>query len=297
MTPSEEVERLRTIQRVSLQAQPAAVLARLQDLKLQLVRSGQTEYIADVHRIEEVFRQLAAASTRESQTQEFAHLETYQKAEQALIQKRYDDAMRLFKTVVIQAPGSYLAARATFQMGNINFEHYRDFKNALIDYNQCLNEFPQHFVSDTILNQIHERVELITQNSMDNYAPLLTFSRAEATSKPAAAIPLYCALLKQYPQSPLVRPAIEAMTRIVRQVSDDTSTVNQVVEALDQFQSQNPGHSFEMHAQLGLADATNYALHNPQQAVIEYTKILDKAKDPEIVSVARERLRLLDKAR
>jgi len=296
MTPSEEVERLRTIQRVSRQIQSSAVLARLQDLKLQLVRTGQTDYIADVHRIEEVFQQLAAAS-RESQAQDFAHLETYQKAEEALIEKRYDDAMRLFKTVVIQAPGSYLAARATYQMGNIGFEHFRDFKNALIDYNQCLSEFPQHFVSGTIQNQIHERVELIAQNSVDNYAPLQAFYKAESTSKPAAAIPLYCALLKQYPQSPLVKSAIEAMTRIVRQAADDTSTANQVLEALDQFQDQNPGHPFEMNAQLGLADVTNYCVRNRQQAVLEYTKILDKAKDPDVVNTARERLRLLEKQR
>jgi len=296
MAPSEEVERLRQIQRVSREVQAAAVLTRLQDLKDELLRSGQTAYIPDVHRIEEVFSQLARAS-RESQAPDFAHLDTYQKAEQALIEKRYDDAMRLFQMVVIQARGSYLAARATYQMGTINYDYFRDYKNAFIDYNQCMEEFPGQFLPDAVQEQIHERMDLITQNSTDNYAPLRMFYKAEATSKPAAAVPLYAALLKQYPQSPLVRPGIEAMTRIVRQAADDTSSVNQALEALDQFQDQNPGHAFEMNAQLAVADVTNYCVRNRSQAVIEYTKILEKAKDPAMVKTAQERLRMLEKGR
>jgi tetratricopeptide (TPR) repeat protein len=296
MAPSEEVERLRQIQRVSREVRAAAVLTRLQDLKDELLRSGQTAYIPDVHRIEEVFSRLASAS-RETQAADFAHLDTYQKAEQALIEKRYDDAMRLFQMVVLQARGSYLAARATYQMGNINYEYFRDYKNAFIDYTRCMEEFPGQFLPDAVQNQIHERMDMITQNSMDHYAPLRTFHKAESTSKPAAAIPLYSAILKQYPQSPLVRPSIEAMTRLARQAADDTSSVNQVLEALDQFQDQNPGHLCEMAAQLGVADVTNYCVRNRSQAVLEYTKILEKAKDPTLVKTAQERLRMLEKGR
>jgi TolA-binding protein len=296
MSPSDEVERLRQIQKVSRQVQASAVLTRLQDLKLQLVRSGQTDYIPDVHRIEEVFNQLAAAS-RESRASEFAHLDTYQKAEEALIQKRHDEAMRLFKMVVIQAPSSYLAARATHQMGNISFEHFRDYKNALIDYDQCLNEYPRHFLSEPILGQIHERIDLITQNSMDNYGPLWTFAQAGVTTQPATALALYATLLKQYPQSPLVRPAIEAMTQIARQAADDTSSVNQLLEVFEQFQDQNPSHPFALDAQLGVADVTNFCVRNRSQAVLEYTKILEKAKDPQKIKTVQERLRSLAKAR
>jgi len=296
MGPSDEVERLRQIQQVSRQVQASTILNRLQDLKLQLVRTGQTDYIPDVHRIEEVFSRLAAAS-RDTQASEFAHLDTYQKAEEALIRKRYDEAMRLFKMVVIQAPGTYLAARATHQMGNISFERFRDYKNALIDYDLCLNEYPRHFLSDAIQEQIHERVDLITQNSTDSYGPLRTFAQAEATSQPAAALGLYSTLLKQYPQSPLIEPTIGAMTRIVRQVADDTTAVNTVLDVLDQFQDQNPGHPLALDAQLGLADVTNFCVRNRSQAVLEYTKILEKAKDPEKIKTVQERLRSLEKAR
>ncbi len=295
MKPSEEVERLRQIQRVSQQIQASAVLARLQDLKLQLVRSGQTDYIPDVHRIEEVFHQLASAS-RDRQASEFLHLETYQKAEDALIKKRYDDAMRLFKVVIIQAPGSYLAARAMYQRANINFEYYRDFKNAIMDYNQCLTEFPRHFVAEPIQKLIHERVELIAQNSTNDYAPLKLYYKAEATTRPAAAVPLYAALLKQYPQSTLIKPAIDALVRLARQNADDSALVGQVLDAFDQFQDQNPAHPAEMHAQLAIADVTHFCVRNRQQAILEYTKVLDKSRDPELVRIAQERLHSLEKA-
>ncbi|MCX8038497.1 MAG: zf-HC2 domain-containing protein [Candidatus Sumerlaeia bacterium] len=295
MKPSEEVERLRQIQRVSQQIQASAVLARLQDLKLQMVRTGQTDYIPDVHRIEEVFHQLASAS-RDRQASEFLHLDTYQKAEDALIKKRYDEAMRLFKVVIIQAPGSYLAARAMYQRANINFEYYRDFKNAIMDYNQCLTEFPRHFVAEPIQKLIHERVELIAQNSTNDYAPLKLYYKAEATSRPAAAVPLYAALLKQYPQSTLIKPAIDTLVRLARQNADDAALVGQILDAFDQFQDQNPAHPAEMHAQLAIADVTHFCVRNRQQAILEYTKVLDKSRDPELVRIAQERLRSLEKA-
>ena len=296
MPPSDEVERLRQIREVSRQVQSADLLTRLQDLKDHLVRTGQTAYIPDVHRIEGVVSQLASAS-REPRAFDFAHLDTYQQAEQALIEKQYAKALRLFQVVVMQGRGSYLAARATYQMGDMNFEHFRDYKNAFLDYRQCLEDYPLQFLSDAIQQQIHERVALITQNSMDDYAPLRTFAEASQTTQPAAAVTLYAALLKQYPQCSLVAKAIEATTRIARQSPDDTATVNQALEALEQFQVQNPSHASAIDAQLGLADITNFCVRNRSQAVIEYSKILEKTKDPEKIRIVQGRLRSLDRAR
>jgi len=300
MGPSDEVERLRQIQQVSRRVPATTVLSRLQDLKLQLVRDGQTDYLADVHQIEDVFRQLAAVS-RDREASDFAHLDTYQKAEEALIKKRYDEAMRLFQMVRIQAPGSYLAARATHQIGNISFEYFRDYKNGYFEYNQCLDSFARHF-PDAIRNQMHERVDLITQNSMDNngeqnYAPLRMFFEAESATQPATGLALHLALLKQYPQSPLMEKTIAAMTRIVRQAADDTSAVNQALDALDQFQDQNPNHPLLLNVQLAVADITNFCVRNRSQAVLEYTRILEKAKDPEMIKTVQGRLRLLERQR
>ncbi|KPL07376.1 hypothetical protein AMJ85_09655 [candidate division BRC1 bacterium SM23_51] len=294
--PSEEVEQLRQVQRLSRRVEAATVLTRLQDLKLQLVRGGQTEYIPVVHRVEEVFNELAAVSP-ETQEAHFAQLDTYQEAERALIEKRYDEAMRLFKMVVLQAPGSYLAARAMYQMGNINFEYFRDYKNALLDYSQCLNESPPHFLSQTIQDQIHERVELITQNTVDKYAPLRVFYQAQSAAEPVQALALYTSLLARYPQSPLAGQAIEAMTRAVRQAADDDVLVNRALETLVQFQEQNRDHPFELNAQLGVADITHYCLRNHSQAALEYSKVLEKAKDPGMIETVRARLRLLGRDR
>jgi len=294
--PSDEIERLRKIQQVSRQVEATTVLNSLQDLKIQLVRSGKTEYIPIVHRIEELLNELAAASP-ENEGAYFAHLDTYQEAERALIEKRYDDAMRLFKMVVIQAPRSYLATRARYQMGNINFEYYRDYKNALFEYNQCLNQSAPHFLDQQILDQMHQRVELITQNAVDDYAPLKIFYEAESKQNPADAIELYAALLDKYPQSPLAKKAIERITRLVCQNTDDESLVAPAIDILERFQDKNPDNPAEIYAELGVADITRYRIRNRAQAILEYSKILEKAKDPTLIRQVRARLRQLDRER
>jgi len=296
MAPPDEVERLRQIQQVSRQAPVATLLTRLQDLKLQLARTGQLDYISDVRRAEQILGQLVAASP-ETQAGDLAHLDTYLKAAEAQFEKRYHDALRLYNLVTIQARGTYLAACATNKMGDINFEYFRNYNNAFIEYNSCLNEPLRRFLSDEVRNRIEERIGEITENSVDNYAPLDLFHRAEATSQSAVAIELHSALLKKYPQSPLAPKAIGAITRIARQSPDDTSLVAQALDTLDQFQDQNPSHPRLLEAQLAMADITNFCVRNRPQATLEYTKILEKAKDPEMVQTVQGRLRSLEKGR
>jgi TolA-binding protein len=289
---TDELDRLRRIETLSRRVQPAAVLASLQDLKILLVRNGQTDYIPVIHQMEAVLGELAAASPQPNSVNT-AYQETYQEAERALIARDYEKAMVLFRKVVVQAPTSYLGALAKFQMGDLNYEQFRDYEKALADYSKCLEESKPQYLSQAILNQIHERVERITQNQMDHYAPLALFHGAESANSPVAAVAQYAGLLDRYPRSTLVGPTIENMTQLARQSVSDDSVVNPIIEALDTFQQQNPNHPFELHAQLGITDINLDRYRNQAQAKLDYTKILHDAKDPKLVSAIQQRLRRL----
>jgi outer membrane protein assembly factor BamD (BamD/ComL family) len=245
-----------------------------------------------VHKSEELFNELAAASP-DARAAHFAQLKTSQQAWQALFEERYGEAMRLFQEVVRQTPDTPFAALARYQMGNINFEHFRNYKDAALDYDLCL-KYPPQFLPESALAQVHERIEEITQNMVDDdYAPLRIFYEAESSKKPAAAIDLYLTLLKQYPQSTKVPAAIEAATRTARQTADDDQLVRQVLNAFVRFQEQNPDDPYEMYAQLGAADMVNYCIRNHEQAFLEYSEIMKKTKDPKMIQAVQERLRQL----
>lgn len=291
---TDEVEELRRIRTVSSQLEVAAVLTRLQDLKLQLVRDGRTEYIPDFHRLEKVLKQMAAVSPRSETPAGFAYLDTYQEAETALIRKEYEKAMNLFRKVIVEAHGTYLAARAKYQLGNIEFEITRDYGNALADYNEFLKETPDKYLSEAMLTQVRERIDLITANAANQYAPLRVFDSGEAAKDPADAARYHITLLRSYPDSPLVRKAIDAMARIVRQNPND-DTARQIVEELVQFQTGHGEHPLILYVDLAIADIEYYRTHNREQAEYDYSEILKKVEDPQLEGTVRERLAQLSR--
>lgn len=292
--PTEEYKSLQKIGQVSRQVNVGSVLASLQDLKIELVRNGQAEHIPLVHKIEDLVNAVALA-TPESRGQHFAHLETYQQAELAMLEgdsgkSDYQKAMDLFRRVVIQAPGSYFAALAKYEIGNINYEHYRNYEDALVDYTQCLEESDPRFLSEHIVKQIHERVQLITQNSRSNYEPLSLYNRAESASDWRKSFDLYTQLILDYPDSTLIRPAFEAMTLIARRHPANKGLVSRAVGVFDQFQQKNPDHPLKLYAELGIADVVHYPLRDRAQARIDYAKILREARDPALVATLQDRL-------
>jgi len=291
--PSAELDRLRKLDRISRQIQAAAMLGSLQDLKLQLGRSGQADLIPVVHGIENVLMQLAEASA-EPPNWDTTYQRTFQEAELAVIAKDYPKAMVLLQKVVVQAPNTYLASRAKFQMGNLAYEHFRRYDQALAYYNDCIDASKPHYLSPAILEQIHARIELLTTNRMDNYAPLALFHGAESAATAAAAVPLYAQLLRRYPRSTLVARAVENMTRAARQSINDETLVNQVLEALDVFQQQAEA-PLTAQAELAISDINFYRTGNRSQARFDYSRILQDAKDPALEAVVRERLRQVER--
>jgi tetratricopeptide (TPR) repeat protein len=277
---------------VSNKIRESEVLEDLANIRLNLYLSGEERYIPEFQKIEGLFYEIIQTDTAEDQSYIEMH-KMYQTAERHLLNREYFDALKYYYLVAHRRPESLLAFLARFQIANLNFEVLRDYQGALMNYEKCLENYPAHFISEEKKDIILDRMELLTKNGQDNWRSLRLYHRARA-SRPEIAKLLYQEILESYPNSTLVQSCIEALTNFaIAEQYEGAVTPVEIIALLQSYSERWPQNPSRVYVQLGIADILNYRLHNYQQALLEYVRVVNTSSDSKVTQVAKERIHRL----
>jgi len=268
------------------------VMDSIQRLKMNLYLSGESRFIPEIHKIETFIADIAEATDRTDKTY-FNNLKIFQEAEQCLVDKKYTCAVQNYSTVANYAPGSLMSFLAQFQTANVNYEQIRDYPAALGHYQKCLEQYPGHYISDEKRGIILSRIDILTKNSMDNWRPLQLYHKA-AESSTNAAITLLKEIITRYPASTLVKDAIETLAhRVISDEDVEAATAEDVIGFFQQSRERFQAKDIRQLLQYQTADIFQLRLMNCQQALLEFSRVMDIDPQSELATKARTKIRAL----
>jgi TolA-binding protein len=280
-----------TISLVANRIRNEAVLDNLQNMKLDLYRSGVERYIPEMQKIEGVFYDIVAQDDK-SDRRYLEALKEYQGAESALLSGNYLDAIKGYYQVSYKLPNSLLAFLSRFQIANLQFEVLQDYDGALSNYKKLSEEYPSHFISDEKKELILERIDLLTKTSADNWQALRLYERAQR-SKPESARALYVQMIDAYPQSPLVARAIQELVKLASANYEGAVSPEEMITTFQSLMEKYQERTLRAMLQVGVGDVLNYQLHNYPQAMVEYNRAIQIGGSSSYGSIARERIQNL----
>jgi len=268
------------------------VMDSIQRLKMNLYLSGESRFIPEIHKIETFIADTAKATDRTDSTY-FTNLKIFQEAEQCLVDKQYTCAVQNYSTVANHDPGSLMSFLAQFQTANVNYEQIRDYPSALAHYQKCLEQYPGHYISDEKREIILSRIDILTKNSMDNWRPLQLYHKA-AESSTNAAIPLLKEIITKYPTSTLVKDAIETLAhRVLSDEEVEAATTEDLIGFFQQCRERFQAKDIRQLLQYQTAEIFQLRLMNCQQALLEFSRVMEIDPQSELATKARTKIRAL----
>ena len=268
------------------------VMDSIQRLKMNLYLSGESRFIPEIHKIETFIADIAATTDR-TDTIYFKNLKIFQEAEQCLVDKQYTCAIQNYNTVADHAPGSLMSFLAQFQTANVNYEQIRDYPAALAHYQKCLEQYPGHYISDEKKEIILSRIDILTKNSMDNWRPLQLYHKA-AESSTNAAIPLLKEIITGYPACTLVKDAIETLAhRVISDEDVEAATTEDVIGLFQQCRERFQAKDIRQLLQYKTAEIFQLRLMNCQQALLEFSRVIEMDPKSELAIKAKDKIRAL----
>jgi tetratricopeptide (TPR) repeat protein len=268
------------------------VFESIQRLKWRLYHSGQNRIIPEVHKIETYLADIAAA-TEEADSTYLNNLRTFQEAEQCLLNKEYLCAIQNYSAVANHAPGSLMSFLAQYQTANVNFEDLGDFQASLTHYQKCLENYPSHYISEEKKENILKRIDLLTQNSMDNWRPLRLY-RQSRTASNENADKFLKEIISKYPKCSLVRDAITQMSnRIISDNSVEISDAENMIAFFQQCRENFIEKEIQQRLQFAVAEILHYSIRNHKQALLEYTRAVEINPQSVFAKNSRERIQTL----
>jgi tetratricopeptide (TPR) repeat protein len=277
-----------TISLVANRIRNEAVLDNLQNMKLDLYRSGIEQYIPEMQKIEGVFYDIVAQDDK-SDRRYLEALKEYQGAESALLSGNYLDAIKGYYQVSYKLPNSLLAFLSRFQIANLQFEVLQDYDGALSNYKKLLEGYPSHFISDEKKELILERIDLLTKTSADNWQALRLYERAQR-SNPESARALYVQMIDAYPQSPLVTRAIQELVKLASANYEGAVSPEEMITTFQSLMEKYQERTLRAMLQVGVGDVLSFQLHNYPQAMVEYNRAIQIGGSSSYGSIARERI-------
>lgn len=265
------------------------VLDEIQDIKLNLYNSGGEKYIPQMHELEGILYDIVSTGEKSNQLY-IENMKLYQKAETYLLKKNYLKAEESYYKVIKHDPTSLFAYLSRYQIGNIDFDVLHNYSGALINYQKCLEDYPSHYINEDNKAVIHTRLNLLTENSQNNWDPLKLYMTAK---KDKEAINSYYDLILKYPQSPLVFETANSLKDYAISRDSDEQTASDILKNFQRFQDENPDNKYNSLFQFAIADILNFRFNDYKQSLLEYSKILKEDVSPELQDTILKRVQEL----
>ena len=128
---------------------------------------------------------------------------------------------------------------------------------------------------------------------MDNWRPLQLYHKA-AESSTNAAITLLKEIITRYPASTLVKDAIETLAhRVISDEDVEAATAEDVIGFFQQSRERFQAKDNRQLLQYQTADIFQLRLMNCQQALLEFSRVMDIDPQSELATKARTKIRAL----
>jgi len=272
-----------------------ALLEEMEKLRFKLIINGDRQYLADTNEIQSRMADILKNRQGDSAgSRQVRALDLFRQAEKEVQDKRYIEAINAYNQVAQEMGGSIWAFMAHFQIANIEFEYLDQYGSALGEYSQCLQDFPSHFIADEKLSLIHTRVDLLQQNSENNWEPLRLFTIAQKSS-PFVAQQNYLELIEKYPES---RLAGESARRLADLAAADLEgkyvDPDRVLQVLQKALNLNPNSSQAAAIQFAIGDLFQQRLFKPGLAISAYQRVMRMNPSTDLATEAGSRLKELN---
>lgn len=262
----------------------------LQQIKLQLMRTGKAESIAYIHNLEGSMLRIIALQESPQET-EWSSLSNYQQAESALLNNDYVTALQKYYSVIADSPNSYLAFLSHYQIGNIQLHYLNNYGKALSEFQICIQNYPESYFTQEQRRTVLENIALLSENAVDNWRPLRLYLEAKKSSVDVGLV-LYQELLEDYPQLSLARKSVQHLLQnVLSSQYEDSSVPNRVINMFQEAMDKVKDIRLRQQLQMGIADIMNYRLFNRQQALLEYSRAIQIDPHSAMAMAARQRIR------
>jgi tetratricopeptide (TPR) repeat protein len=262
----------------------------LQQIKLQLMNAGQTDAISQIHELEGSMMKLI--SMEESAKQGgLGSLSGYHEAEALMVNKDYISALQKYYSVIAEDPKNYFAFLSHYQIANIQLEALNNFSDALSEYQYCLQNYPDSYFTGQQRKDIMDRIALLKENAVDGWRPLRLYLQAGENNADVGIV-LYRELLEQYPQLNLTRKAVDQIIQNALSTGyEDASIPSQVISMFQACQNKVQNTGLKQQIQMGIADILNYRFFQHEQALLEYTRVIQIDPHSNLSMMARQRIK------
>ncbi|MCD6385237.1 tetratricopeptide repeat protein, partial [Candidatus Sumerlaeota bacterium] len=262
----------------------------LQQIKLQLMRTGKAESIAYIHNLEGSILRIISLEENPKDSG-WNSLSNYQQAESALLKNDYVTALQKYYSVIADSPNSYLSFLAHYQIGNIQLQYLNNYSEALSEFQLCLQNYPESYFTPEQRRAVLENIALLSENAIDNWRPLRLYLEAKKSSVDVGLV-LYQELLEDYPQLSLARKSVQHLLQSVLSSQYEDSTVpNRVIGMFQEAMNKIKDTQLRQQLQMGIADIMNYRLFNRRQALLEYSRAIQIDPHSAMAMAARQRIR------
>ena len=268
------------------------LLEKLQQVKLELSQSGNRQFVSEFQQVENTLYDLAALDTSADKASLEA-FRTYQTAEHHALMKQYGAALRLFYQIARERPTSYLACLSRYQIGNIDYELLADYGNALINYQQVVDNFPAEYLSEPQRSQVQSRLQLLVETAKYNWQPLRLYRNARASSGEEALLH-DVEVIRLFPDTSLALESAKHLTEYgLASNSGGLSSGSEILRLIEKLQGLGLPPDLTAQLQFSKAEILNLGLRNKSQALLEYGKVLEMTDKTALTSLVRTRMQTI----
>lgn len=271
-------------------ARAQEALDRLQRVKYQLLQDGQQEYLPALYDAENIIYTVLEKSADPADAY-VAVVNKYRLAEAAFGEEKYLQALTTYYQVAQMGVSERLTLMAYLQIARIEYEILQDFASAERNYHKCVTGFPDDHTTSKEKNIIRSRLEILASNSKDDYRPLRLYFSA-LKSEPVQSLFFYKELIEKYSECPLAIASVHALARLaIEKDYRDVVVPRDVLKFFQQYLDAHPENVINDHIQLAIGDILNFRLSNQEQALLEYTNLIDHDTSKESLQTAQKRVK------